>query len=202
MGRRGDHSYQQLSDMIIKAAYQQVERDGYAKVSTRKIASEIGYTVGTLYNIFKNLDDIFIHVNALTLDQLYDEFTKALKADTGNSKMNPIKALTDVYVKFSQENFHLWNTLFEYKFSSDQVMPKWYTEKINKIYPIVIDALSMSNPAIPQSSLQEVVIVIWSAIHGICSLSIKGKLDRVGSQSAQVLIDNFLDNYLRGLTSK
>lgn len=131
MGRRGDHTYKQLTDMIIKAAYNLMEKEGYNKISTRKIASEIGYTVGTLYNIFENLDDIFVHVNSLTLDKLHNALIQALKkAENSNPKIQPIKVLADTYIKFSQENFHLWCALFEYKLPNDQVIPKWYIEKI------------------------------------------------------------------------
>lgn len=202
MGRRGDHTYKQLTDMIIKAAYNLMEKEGYNKISTRKIASEIGYTVGTLYNIFENLDDIFVHVNSLTLDKLHNALIQALKkAENSNPKIQPIKVLADTYIKFSQENFHLWCALFEYKLPNDQVIPKWYIEKINNLHRFVTETIMSFDSRITSESIKEVVMVIWSAIHGICALSIKGKLDRAGSQSAQVLIDNFLNNYLRGLSS-
>ncbi len=202
MGRRGDHTYKQLNDMIIKAAYNLMEKEGYNKISTRKIAAEIGYTVGTLYNVFENLDDVFIHVNSLTLDKLHTALSQALKkAEKSNQKVQPIKALADAYIKFSQENFHLWCALFEYRFPDEQIIPRWYIEKINNMYEFVTKTIINFDSSIPPESIKEVVMVLWSAIHGICALSIKGKLDRAGSQSAQVLIDNFLKNYLRGLSN-
>ena len=41
--------------------------------------------------------------------------------------------------------------------------------------------------------------VLWAGLHGICSLSITGKLDTVGADSAQVLAKSFITNYVRGL---
>ena len=42
---------------------------GLSGFSTRQIAKKIGYTLGTLYNIFESYDDIILHINAATLDE-------------------------------------------------------------------------------------------------------------------------------------
>ena len=203
MGRRGDHTYKQLNEMIINAAYKLMEKEGYSKISTRKIAAEIGYTVGTLYNIFENLDDVLIHVNSLTLNKLYTTLENALiQSKKSNTKIHPLKALASAYIVFSQENFHLWCALFEYRFPDEQIIPKWYIEKISNLHQLVIQAFNESNLAVPEQSIKETVMVIWAAIHGICALSIKGKLDREGILSAQTLIDNFLKHYIQSLSGR
>jgi len=40
---------------------------------------------------------------------------------------------------------------------------------------------------------------IWAGIHGICQLSLTGKLDTVGAKSMKQLTDSLIDNYLKGL---
>ncbi len=199
MGRRGDHSYQELNHMIVNAAYELMENEGHSKISTRKIATSIGYTVGTLYNIFSNIDDIYIHVNSLTIDKLYNALQAAV--EHGPTKVNKLKALADAYIKFSEENFNLWSVLFEYRLPNEQPIPKWYNAKISKMYSIVAEAFKSVKPDLTEDKVRDAVMVLWSCMHGICALSIKGKLDRVGAQSAQVLSDNFIENYLKGLGS-
>lgn len=196
MGRRGDHSYDELSKMIIEAAYELMEKEGYTNISTRKIAAQIGYTVGTLYNIYKNLDDIFVHINARTIEKLHSTLNKAL--DSSKSK-DSVRALAHAYIQFSKDNFNLWSMLFEYRFPPEHVMPKWYMEKINSLYLIVGKSISQLAPRMDEAQLKSVIMVLWAGIHGICALSIKGKLDRAGSESAQALVENFIDNYMRGL---
>lgn len=196
MGRRGDHSYDELSKMIIEAAYELMEREGYAKLSTRKIAAQIGYTVGTLYNIYKNLDDIFVHINARTIDKLHSTLNKAL--DHSKPK-DSVRALANSYIQFSKDNFNLWSMLFEYRFPPEHVMPKWYMEKVNSLYLLVGKAISPLAPRMNEMVQKSAIMVLWAGIHGICALSIKGKLDRAGAESAQVLAESFIENYLRGL---
>ena len=69
MARRNDHSREQIQQMAIAAAISILNEEGLANLSTRKVASEIGYTVGTLYLVFRNLNELLLHVNAATLDE-------------------------------------------------------------------------------------------------------------------------------------
>ncbi len=196
MGRRGDHSFEELSKMILDAAYDILEREGYSKLSTRKIASQIGYTVGTLYNVFQNLDDIFVHLNARTLDTLIQHLNAAVAQD---SKVGKVKQLSQAYIDFSRQNFNIWSTLFDYRFNENHQIPKWYNEKITNLYGVVEKSIRPLLSAKHQDQTKEIITVLWSGIHGICILSIKGKLDRAGVESASTLVDHFIENYMRGV---
>lgn len=196
MGRRGDHSFEELSKMILDAAYDILEKEGYAKLSTRKIAAQIGYTVGTLYNVFQNLDDIFTNLNGRTLDKLIQHLNSAVANDSKESK---VKVLAQAYIDFSRQNFNLWSTLFDYRFSENHQIPKWYNDKINSLYGAVEKSIRPLLSTKHQDETKEIITVLWSGIHGICILSIKGKLDRTGVESASVLVDHFLNNYMRGV---
>ena len=44
--------------MAMAAAREIAEKEGLRGLTARRIAREIGYTVGTLYNLFDNLDDL------------------------------------------------------------------------------------------------------------------------------------------------
>lgn len=57
--------------MALAAAGGILDRDGYGALSTRKVAAKIGYTVGSLYFIFRNLDDLILQLNARTLDEMH-----------------------------------------------------------------------------------------------------------------------------------
>jgi AcrR family transcriptional regulator len=71
MGRRNDHTRKDIKEMAVKAGLDIIEENGFSGLSTRKVASKIGYSVGTLYNVFENFDDLVFHINALTLKDLY-----------------------------------------------------------------------------------------------------------------------------------
>ena len=60
MGRRSVHSPEELRQLILDASQTIVERNGITGLSAREIARMIGYSPGTLYNIFENLDDVLL----------------------------------------------------------------------------------------------------------------------------------------------
>lgn len=196
MGRRSDHTIQELTQMIVDAAYEIVEKEGIEKLSTRKVATKIGYTVGTLYNIFQNLDDIIVHINGRTLDNLIEQLEKSSKIKNNRA---PIKNLSSSYYEFSKTQSHLWVLLFEHIFPSDHPFPRWYKTKIEKLIQIVCDTLAMSVPNLSEARSKECVSVLWAGIHGICVLALRDKLIRTGHGDAQSLLDNFIDNYLSGV---
>ena len=196
MGRRGHHTFEQLSKMILDSAGKLLATEGCQKVSTRKIADSIGYSVGTLYNIFQNLDDIYINLNGRTIDKMILLINKALL----NKKTSPIKSIAYAYIKFSCEEFNSWSLLFEYRFADNIVLPKWYEDKIKTLHDIVLQPLKNILAIDNEEILNQYISVLWSGIHGICVLTSNGKLKRTtGTFKPNTLIDNFIDNYLNGI---
>ena len=61
MGRRADHSRDELFEMALSAAREIAEEDGLGGLTARRIAAKIGYSAGTLYNLFDDLDDLALY---------------------------------------------------------------------------------------------------------------------------------------------
>ena len=80
MARRNDHSREELYQLALGAARDIAEAEGLRGLTARRIAAEIGYSVGTLYNVFVNLDDLIIHLNGSTLDQLYKALSQGSRS--------------------------------------------------------------------------------------------------------------------------
>ena len=60
MARRKDHSHDQLHKMALDATREIAEKEGLSGITARRIAKQIGYSPGTLYNVFENLEDLII----------------------------------------------------------------------------------------------------------------------------------------------
>ena len=80
LGRRSDHSREEIREMALKAARTLVEKKGYQGLTARKVAKEIGYTVGTLYLVFENLDDLIVALNTETVTELRLELEHRARA--------------------------------------------------------------------------------------------------------------------------
>lgn len=78
MGRRNEHSREQQRDMAIAAAERLIVCEGTSGFSMRKVAQDIGYTVGQLYLLFRNQDDLFLALNERTADAIHSADRKSV----------------------------------------------------------------------------------------------------------------------------
>ena len=65
--------------MILSAARDIIERDGLPALSAREIARRIGYSAGTLYNIFSHLDDVRLTLQCEMLEELVGQISSVRK---------------------------------------------------------------------------------------------------------------------------
>ena len=131
MGRRSTHTPDQLRQLILDAAQSIIETNGLAGLSAREIARRIGYSPGTIYNMFQNLDDVVLHVEARVLDALDQRLAQALAE--GDPKDKVVK-LAESYLAFTSERPKLWNLLFEHYMPSGSDTPPWYQQKLCLLY--------------------------------------------------------------------
>ena len=196
MARRSDHSRQELIDLALRNGIEIVENKGISGLSARQVTDGIGYTVGTLYHLFGSLDGFILHIHGRTLDKWHTDLAKRLKGKRGQEQ--PLRVLAHAYIDFARRNYNLWSALFEYRSAQDSELPDWYREKLEKLFQLVEEALLIQGVRNRQTASQTAKI-LWASIHGICVLSLSGKLDIVGSAKAEVLADGLLETYSRGM---
>jgi AcrR family transcriptional regulator len=195
MGRRSQHPPDMLRRMIIEAAEGIVAEGGLALLSAREIAKRIEYSPGTLYNIFDNLDDVVVTIEGRVLDRL----ARRLAQVTGKTPQDKLIGLAQAYLAYTHENPKLWNLLFEHRLPEGQDLPDWYMEKLAGLLAQIEAALAPFFPAGDTAARGQAARVLWSAVHGITSLSTSGKLSIITSQAAPQLAENLVRTYLAGL---
>lgn len=196
MARRSDHSREELHDLAMAAARAIVVRDGLQGLTARRVANAIGYSPGTLYNIFNGLDDLTVHLNGQTLDQLYGSLSSRPKT---NEAFHDVRQLLVGYLEFLENNRNLWKTLFEYRLPSDQTLPPWYLEKVANLLGLIESALSPLFPSGEKSACAGAARVLWASLHGICSLSQSGKLQVVSDQDVAEMTEMLVVCFVSGL---
>jgi len=198
MARRSDHSREELREMAITAAEQIVVEQGYEGLSARKVAAAIGYTVGTLYLVFENLDDLILHINARTLDRLHANMNAS--QTQFNDASDRLLQLGRVYIRFADDDPHRWAMVFEHRFSEDQVVPAWYQEKIARMFALVEEGLEPLAGQHTRDEITQAARALWGGVHGICILALNDNLGVTGVDSVQDLTKTLITNYLKGFT--
>ncbi len=196
MGRRSDHSREELCELALDAARRIVDEDGLSALTARKVAGAMGYAPGTLYNLFGNLDDLIVHLNARTLDDLCHRLS--LNPGAGSPE-EVLSRMLNAYLEFLTDHSSLWHLLFEHKLPDDKELPDWYARKVDKVLGLVENALSPLFAEDRQNQKRDAACVLWASLHGICSLYQTGKLSVVTSTSVREMTETLLANFIAGL---
>jgi AcrR family transcriptional regulator len=196
MARRNDHSREEIREMALSAAEALLDREGAAGLSTRKIAGAIGYTVGSLYLVFQNLDDLVIQVNARTLGQLGAWLDRA--APPHCDARSGVMELGRAYLRFAARHRSRWELIFDRRLAPDMVLPDWYRQEVMALFGRVERLLADYAPERSEEDRALAARALWSGVHGVCSLALSGKLDLAGIVEAERLTDSLIENYLAG----
>ena len=197
LARRADHSREELRDLALAAAQELTARHGLSALTARHVAKKIGYSTGTLYNVFENFTDLAIQMNGQTLDTLYQCVT------AGKIEGNPearLKILAHRYIAFTTEHANLWSVIFEPSLPRGDLLPAWYHDKMRRLLALVDTALLPLFGAGQDAARQQSVQILWSSLHGICSLVNVRML--VTPQAALAMADTLIEVYVAGLRKK
>ena len=172
MARRNDHTRDELRLMALTAAEGLLDSGGSQSLSMRRIAQSIGYTHGTLYLIFDNLDDLIVELNARTLDALIAHLQRS-SACVAPAQARAT-AMAVAYFSFAREHCARWRLIFEHHLQNNtsDKPPAVITERIVNGYELVDAALDIN-----QSDNEPLLgASFWAAVHGITVLALDHKL--------------------------
>ncbi len=199
MGRRSSHTPEELRELILEASTELINEGGLASLSAREVARRIGYSPGTLYNVFENLDDLVLTIEGRLLDQLSAKLAQVKPSGSAHEHMLD---MARVYLRFTHDHPRLWNLLFEHHLPANQNIPAWYQQKLDGLMAHVRAALAPVMPNADQDQIRRAASVLWAGVHGITSLSTADKLSTVTTDGANALVDDLVLTYMNGLSSK
>lgn len=194
MGRRNEHSREELKDLALRAAGEIVAASGAAALSMREVARRIGYTVGALYLVFQNLDDLIVHLNEQTVIELRSTLERIRGRD--DDPVQVLRLLVAAYLGFALIHTARWRLVFEHRLPDGQMAPPTYSGHTTAIFAMVSQLLRDSRAARDANTANELASALWSGAHGICVLAVTGKLQVGTKASVQRLLDVLLDRFL------
>ncbi|MFB1490534.1 MULTISPECIES: TetR/AcrR family transcriptional regulator [unclassified Thiocapsa] len=197
MGRRGEHSKDELATMALDAAVALLEVEGPERLTTRAVAGRIGYTVGSLYFVFRNREDLILQVNERTLDELRVHITAAL-ADVTEARVS-LLAMGRAYLAFASAHPTRWRLIFEHARAPGSDLPESLVRKIEAFFLQVAESIAALNPWASPAEVRRSAQSLWGGVHGITVLALTGKLAIGGDAPAEVLTAELIGRYLDGM---
>jgi len=204
---RGGEGRDALRDKALERATQIVTAEGIGALTARKLAGDLGCSVGTLYNLFANLDELILRVNARTLDDLGARLTAVAEGgDVEAGARTTLVALALAYVDFARAEPQRYGILFEHRMAGGAALPAWYADKVDGLFAIVEAVLRPLLPngdgtqaRAPDDRTRTAAAVLWSSLHGICTLGLSGRLDQITGATVEAMATDLVDTYLYGL---
>jgi AcrR family transcriptional regulator len=190
MARRNKHSLEEIREMVLDAAETIIINDGYSALTVRKIAMDIGYTVGSIYMVFANMADLLIHIKANTVDEL----TEQLQQVQVSPPEQQIAELAKAYLHFAEQNFNRWTLIY----ILDIETPEWYRQKVDGVFSLVEVPFAQLAPDSSAQQHKQAARALWSGVHGICTLSLTGKLDAEGINEVENAIVLLVESFISG----
>ena len=199
MGRRNEHTQEQQREMALAAAELLVIKEGIAGFSMRKVAQAIGYTVGSLYLLFANQDDLLAAINERTADAIH-AFLQDACEPLPDARAR-LRAMGAAYIEFALRHPHRWRLMFEHQLPA-AMLPRASTDmRLKRLFDLVERNLAPLLPGIKPDALRAAAAALWSAVHGVCALTASGKLKWAGLGDVRDLSDGVVDIFLNGLAT-
>ncbi len=196
MAKRCEHSSEELKALILNAAEIIVSEEGISALNVRRIAREIGYTVGSIYMVFANMADLIMQINARTLDKLAENLL--MVNDDNDQQFLELWAVN--YVSYAIQNFNQWSQALKYPLPTkiEQETHAWYQTKIDKILFPVRERLARIKPARTEQQIKYAALALSTGIQGICVLLINEQSDKSETREIEDIVTVLVRNFLRG----
>lgn len=196
MSRRARHNSNDLRELFIDSTTGLISEQGLSAISARTIARKIGYTAGSLYNVFQDLDDLLLLTEARQIDRLH-----AVLADARNAKAgeDAVMACAKAYWNFCLENARIWNLVVVHQTGPKKALPAWYAEKLDGLAALFDETL-VPVVANPEARAQH-ARTLWALVHGFVSLAISGKAPNLAEEGTAAMLEGLVTTYLKGMKS-
>jgi AcrR family transcriptional regulator len=176
---RKERETARLRHKILNAALRVFAKQGYDKVSMRKIAALIDYSPTTIYRFFKNKEELLQTIAARTYGDLSAKFEQ-VKAEGEDDPLGTLKALVREYMIFCVEHpdmFRLFSDIASFELE-DGIMYERLGGNRNMVYQSWFGCirLSIKSGGLEINDDVRVFLYLWDAVNGYIDHRIKHAL--------------------------
>lgn len=185
-------------NLVTKGRELVVEK-GLDHLTARKLSEASGYSVGTIYNQFFNMDNFIIVQNMLTLEQVYDFLVKVHKTDNAYENINNYLSM---FIEFVDRNSNLWSLLYDFHLKKhENKLPEEYMRRIVKVMKLMFSDFSKINSRIKQKERKVLKKVLWLALFSLSPFLTNDLFENFNDVRRETACQLLLNTYLAGMTS-
>ncbi|AOH84175.1 TetR family transcriptional regulator [Sphingomonas panacis] len=181
MGRRSDHSRAELEELILAKAHALMAEVGFARFSAREVAKRIGYSIGTIYNVFGSLDRLVLAVNSRT----FVAWAALVRARLDAAGADRVAALVEAYFDFAEANPNLWMAIYDHRLPPDAPFPEDYFRQRAELTGLVEAEIAAILPPARAGTAAALARSLVAMVHGHCLFALNGTFALLGETDAR-----------------
>ena len=182
MGRRSDHTRSELQALLVEEGWRQLAEVGLSHFSARDVAKRVGYSIGTLYNVFGSYDGLLLAINARTLALWAADLRARMAAAEGGDR---IAALVLGYFEFARRNPRTWIAVFEHHMADGGPAPAWYGAAVDEVMAIAAAEIAAALPHADPARLARLARSLVATVHGHCVFALLRTFDMLGETAPE-----------------
>lgn len=190
MARRSDHTRAELTQLALESARAIVIKDGISDLSVRKVTARMGYTSGTLYQLFDGMDDLVERLNAATLAELYEFCSKGAEQDDVAAQL---KALAILFIEFAKAHPNEWDAIMSYRYKDGHTTSEEYHREILRLFGLMETATQQYYGDDDQDEQAADMALLWASLTGIWGVA---NSERQVGGTIEQMIDRLIRMYL------
>lgn len=167
---------------ILQATRDMAKREGWLKVSIRKIAKAIEYTPPVIYEHFKSREAILIELEKRGFEQLKEDLEAAQGRETDPE--HQLMAMSLAYWRFAFTHAELYQVMFNLE--GNQTSP-YSPISIKETGEIVVKTIKQLNPF--PTETESLFMSWWAMLHGYVSMYMSGQLPNMKPKLEKYLED-------------
>jgi AcrR family transcriptional regulator len=195
MGRRSSHTPDELRELIIAEATKLIDTHGLQGLSARAIARQINYSPGTIYNVFKDLDELLFTIEIAMLDRLAAELRDVPRS---GDPAEHVTAVVTTYASFTARHPRLWNVLMQHQPKNDTAPPHDFIARLEAVRREIETALAPVLAEQDEASARRASVTLWAALHGLVSFQANGKMQQVVTHDTVQIAQDLVAMVIRG----
>ncbi len=183
----------ELKQRILEAAQDIFVREGFEKASIRAIADKIEYSPATIYLHFKDKDELLFALHERGFMKMF-EYMRGL--DSITDAFEQLLKRGQMYLQFAIENPEMYDLMF-INDAPMQALQKdgnnhWDCGMENFEGLKINIQRCMEQGYMHASDLNITAMTIWSYVHGLASLYIRGRFEKFPLQDPSLNIQSLM----------
>ncbi|WP_294050504.1 TetR/AcrR family transcriptional regulator [Sphingomonas sp.] len=176
VARRSDHTREELQELILAEGQRLLAEVGYSGFSAREVAKRIGYSIGTIHNVFGGHDALLTALNS----QTFVLWARALGEKLAVAGPDRIAALVEGYFDFAEDNPNLWMAIYDHRLPAGMEIPEQYRVLRAGLTDIVEREVATALPGKPLPEIEALTRSLVATVHGHCAFALTGTFRLLG----------------------